>query len=419
MSKQLIIVLILIAVLIAGGTFWLLTPKSSTPKEVATTPSGTTGFPSGGDSTRVKDDTTTTKPEGSDTKTGNGFLSEQNKKKEIFQELVKDSVAGVIAIERKRENGSNSTFVRYVERATGHVKELIPGQSDATRIANTTVPKSAQAIFGMGGNALVLRVLTDPFNEISTILASIVTATSTNGGTGKLDGVTLPEKVSSLAISPDGKRVFTLVPDGEGSRGIVQDISGKNRREIMRSPLAEWEARWGSTGTITLTTRAGNNTTGYVYSLDVENGKLSRVFAGTAGLTTLVSSISTAILASEGGKAGLSTYVYDTKSSEKKAFPLITLSEKCVWSKKTATVLYCAVPESNVPFTSLPDAWYKGDLSFSDSFWEIDTATMKTTSLGSPEVSVDAINLSLSPSENLLLFTNKSNGHLWSLGLSE
>lgn len=418
MSKQLIIVLVLIAILVAGGTFWLLSPKSApAPVTTGASSSGSSGFPSSGDKVSPKDDISGSRPAGTDTKTGNGFLAPSTPT-QTFQELVKESVAGAVALERKRNDGTKTTFVRYVERATGHVREIVPGQNDAARISNTTVPKVAEAIFAPGGEALVLRILSNPFNEISTVLAQIVSATSTDGTTGKLDGVTLPEKVSAVALAPDGKHVFTLVPDTDGSRGIVQDMSGKGRHEILRSPLSEWLPDWTSANTITLTSRPSVGVPGFLYALPAEGGTLSRVLAGEGALLTNTSRDGTQSLVTEATKKGLVDYLYTPKSAQKTNFPIITLPEKCVWSHLVPTTLYCAVPDNSVAFTDLPDAWYRGDLSFVDSFWKVDTKTMKTTFLGTPPSSVDAITPTLSLSENMLLFMNKGNGHLWALKLT-
>ncbi len=407
-----------IALLVAGGTFWLLSPKKSPSLTAPTTPAPALGFPSGANKARPKDDSGGREPAGPDHKTGNGFLAPAQIAG-TFQEIAKEAVAGAVAVERKKADGSKVVFVRYIERATGHVKEVLPGQSDASRIANTTIPKVAEAFFSPTGDATILRVLTDPFNEVATVLARIVAATSTDEAAGKLDGVTLPEKVSSLALSPDGKRAFTIVLDANGAGGILQDVTGKNRKEIWRSPLSEWTARWGNANSIFLTTKASVNVPGYLYNLNAQSGTFTRVLSGNAGLTTLPSSDGGHIFVTEASKRGLMSYLFMPSTEQKTAFPLTTLPEKCAWSLRVPTELYCAVPDTNVPFNALPDAWYRGDLSFSDSFWRVDTKTMETKLLGTPNQSVDAINLGLSPSEDLLLFTDKSDGHLWALRISE
>jgi hypothetical protein len=50
-------------------------------------------------------------------------------------------------------------FVRYMERATGHIFEINTNSPAAAEISNATLPKVYEAIFAPGGNSLVARFL--------------------------------------------------------------------------------------------------------------------------------------------------------------------------------------------------------------------------------------------------------------------
>jgi hypothetical protein len=113
--------------------------------------------------------------------------------------------------------------------------------------------------------------------------------------------------------------------------------------------------------------------------------------------------------------------LYNVKTGGATAITPATFPEKCVWSKKDATIVYCAVPENSLDGTSLT-AWYMGQISWSDDIWKYD---LKQNTAGIVEhladdagEQIDVIKPILSTSEQYLIFTNKIDGTLWSLDLS-
>jgi hypothetical protein len=78
----------------------------------------------------------------------------------------------------------------------------------------------------------------------------------------------------------------------------------------------------------------------------------------------------------------------------------------------------CGVPEKlSTPVEGLPDDWYQGRTSFSDSLTIVSVAEGASTftfnigqELGQP---IDMENLLLDTNDTLLAFTNKKDGALW------
>ena len=97
---------------------------------------------------------------------------------------------------------------------------------------------------------------------------------------------------------------------------------------------------------------------------------------------------------------------------------LSTLPEKCVWSKRERASAFCAVPEE-LPTGGYPDSWYSGFVSFADDLWKINvetgSANFITTLQDTSENPFDAISLSLSEDEKILLFTDKNTLTPWAL----
>jgi len=416
MSKQLIIILFVIVLVVAGGTYWFLSsPTATTPVTIPTgTNTGSNTFPIGGDRSvtpRTGDNTTGT-PNGNDIRTGNGFLA-NNKTNSKFQELSSEPVAGSIAIERGK-----SIIVRFIEKATGRVKEIIPGQSEASRIANTTVPKVAIALFDPSGSKIALNTLKDPFNEIVTVLASIEYSTSTTDTVGTLKGVSIPERVGMMAISPDGKELFTLLRETTGgTRGVLQGMDGKNRRELFKSPLSEWLVSWPTKDTVLFSTKPSAGVLGYLYTVSPTTGAMNRLIGNVMGMTAKMSPDGEYLLVTTADKRDTRSYVYKISNQETNALPLKTISDKCAWARTGDLSLYCAVPSNSVNYSNMPDSWYQGETTFTDSFWRINAKTLATTHLGDPEQMTDADNLALDKNDKILTFTNKNTGRLWGLKL--
>ena len=118
----------------------------------------------------------------------------------------------------------------------------------------------------------------------------------------------------------------------------------------------------------------------------------------------------------------ISTTIQDLKKGTSAPVGISTLADKCTWSTKEKSVVYCAVPQS-IPAGLYPDDWYKGKVSFNDGLWRIDTATGATDSVMTPEleagVSMDIVNLSFDQAENALVFINKKDLTPWVFNLAE
>ncbi|MDO8565527.1 MAG: hypothetical protein Q7R67_02830, partial [bacterium] len=98
----------------------------------------------------------------------------------------------------------------------------------------------------------------------------------------------------------------------------------------------------------------------------------------------------------------------------------VTLAEKCVWSVKSASLVYCGAPINSIG-AGEPDNWYQGRTSYSDRLWVFDTDAEIAQVLVEPKSSygldLDVVEPKLSPAEDYLIFMNKSDSSLWVLKL--
>jgi hypothetical protein len=404
-KKNTIVLIVITAILVlALGIFLLFftSPKTQTPIDnqssnspfgnytgsSSTTPSSNTGLTTGGDAS---------------TQYINNPASP----------LIKIStvpIAGAEAFGRKVTSTTTTSIVRYIERATGHATEYDRSTYLISTVSNKTIPSVYKAWWS-GDNVIAQFFLEQNKNIVKTFTGNLP---STISSTTQLTGSFLTDDIYTLAISPEGKRVFVL-PQGDNAIGSISNLDGTKKTPILNFPFNEWAAQWPSENTITLTTKPSFNTSGYMYFLSTA-GVMTKAIGNIAGLTTLTSPDLGYTIYSTSNNSGISTGIYNFKKNVVFAFNNGTLPEKCVWSKQNKTTAYCAVP-TIIPIGNYPDDWYQGNISFVDNIYKVDlllSAVQLIYKLPTNQ-SIDAINLFLDAKEENLYFTNKNDYYLWGL----
>ncbi len=315
--------------------------------------------------------------------------------------------------------------LRYVEQTTGHVYSLGDGETAASKLSNTTIPKIQEVYWSSRGDSLALRVFRDSLNTIENLLGVLSRATSTTGTAeiGELKTSALPSSIVTLAVSPDKKSLFYLNRVGDGVVGIVSDFENKKQSQVFDSLLTEWSVSWPAPNAVALTPKPSQNVAGTLYLVDTARKTRERVLEGTRGLTALVNPLKSFALYSQSTSGGFLTSLFDIKNKTSNIVPDTTFPEKCTWSTLHPTLLYCGVP-AFIPNGNYPDDWYTGITSFQDRIIVIDTESAEThivLDTNEPGIldGADAINLMLDQDETNLYFTNKKDGTLWKLNLDE
>ena len=352
--------------------------------------------------------------------------------KPMFLQLAKGPIAGATNITR-----DGKSYVRYMLRENGFVYEVDPETAISRQLTNTTIPRVYEASFGSEGNAVVLRYLTrDPLTRldvIKTYFANLDLPTSTASSTdtvGALRGDYLPDNISALSISPDGKNLFYLLPIPEGTSGtIISLTNAQPPKEDFRNSFSEWLPQLLNDGTILLTTKASAKVPGYAYLYNPKNHTLSRVVREKKGLTTQGNSIGTLVAYSE-NIADNSTFSLYSKDgfhgdegivTHESPIPLTTLPEKCAWGT-IHHALYCG-SFTGGGSSNIPDGWYQGITTFNDTFWMINIDTTEVTFIADPMKSLqrnfDVMMPFIDNKEAFLFFVDKNDSSLWSMRIPQ
>ena len=312
-----------------------------------------------------------------------------------------------------------SLALRYVARATGNIYETFADTIQEGQFSTTVIPQVYDAYFGNNGSSVVMRYLQTYSDTIETFMGTLPKESlgADTIANNQITGSLLPNDIKSISLSPDNSSMFYLFDSGDNMIGTTLNFTTNKKVQIFDSPFTEWASVWGNSKTITLTTKPAYGVPGYAYQMDQNGKNFNQVLGGVNGLTTLASPDGKLILY---GDDGLNLNIYNTSTNTSTLIGVKTLPEKCVWSSDSATI-YCAVPK-NIPMNQYPDAWYQGEVSFDDQFWQIDVATGNTTMLVDPITipggqEIDGIKLAVDSGENYLFFVNKKDSYLWEFSL--
>lgn len=352
----------------------------------------------------------------------------------LFRQLANIPVAGATAVTH-----DGKTFVRYVSRENGNIFEVDPLSGVTTQLTNTTIPRIYEAVWGNGGNSVVLRYLVhDPLSRqdtIKTYLANLIlpitqaSTTSSQPQIGSLKGDFLPDNISAISVSADGAHLFYLLPIQEGVSGSIVSITTLGTREVLRSSFSEWLPELLNSGMVVLTTKPSANIPGFSYLYNPLNKTFSRLIREKKALTTNAEGGGNRLVYGENVSGNTVLDLYDTKgflnddgeTIHTEPLQLSTLPEKCVWAKNHIR-LFCAA-FSTPAKAEIPDDWYQGTLSFSDTFWTINTDTSEIMFLVDPSKeksamrNFDVFTPFTGGDEKHFFFIDKNDATLWSMHL--
>lgn len=304
--------------------------------------------------------------------------------------------------------------IRFVERETGRISDLSLTSGLVRRISNTTIPRVHEAFWGQNASFVALRYLAEDNETIETFVAPL--PTSWEPESADLEGVFFPQNIRSLAINPSGDEVFYLIQTLDQAIGRLTTPSHSEQRAVFVSPLREWLASWDG-DRIMLTNKPSASAVGVAQWLG-DNGSTARVVSG-AGLTTRANPSGSRVLYAVSNAGSLRTSVLTTSTQTLFELPLQTLPEKCAWLSDEELV--CAVP--NAITSGLPDLWYQGKTSFTDTLWRINVTTQQVDFLYAPEdtgagETMDIINIAVSSDGTVASFINKKDLRGWVADLS-
>lgn len=295
--------------------------------------------------------------------------------------------------------------VRFVERQSGNLYAYRAHARTLTRIGNQTIPGVREASWLKDGSLAYLRYLSEDLGTHVETYALPVEG----------DGFFLEQDLAAVAATGTAS-LLTLRSDTNGSIGTLANADGSSPKTAFTTTLSSVTASFFGRGYLVYT-KPSAALEGYAFSVS-SAGVWSRAIGPFPGLAAIGNPTGTYLLYSYATDSGVATALMDMATHTPAPLPIATMAEKCVFSPG-GTSAYCAVPTALV--RGLPDAWYRGGVSFSDRLWQIDVAERTATLLIDPasagNAAIDAVSLTPDPTGDILLFINKRDGSLWSYDL--
>jgi hypothetical protein len=154
-------------------------------------------------------------------------------------------------------------------------------------------------------------------------------------------------------------------------------------------------------------------------TINTDNSR--QIFTGKNGADFLFSPNGKNVLVSSVSNNGASPTIGIMSSDGKNYNDLQvpTITKKSVWARDGKTVYY-AQPNNVPKNVTWPNDYNEKKFTTQDTFYKIDTTTGKkerVIELDEITEKIDAVDLFLSPSEDILFFTNRTNNLLYKLSL--
>lgn len=303
-----------------------------------------------------------------------------------------------------------SNKIKYYKTATGHLFENSFEGNAEQRISNITVPAILKAQWSPSKEYAVLSSYDN--NALKYIYTRYKSTTTIESGF-------LPRNILSITMSGGGENIAYTIPASGSFSLLTARPNNTGARAILTTPIQDFDISWPAKNTISAFTRGSAFAESTLYTINVQTGALTKILGGVEGVSILWSPDGLQLLYShtryDGRELALSVLTLATQTV--RHIPIRTLPEKCAWSHTEKNVIFCGVP-SNLPASGLPDSWWQGSVSFTDTIQRIDTKTGAVTELLGL-YAIDALDMFTADDDSFLFFRNKKDGLLWALRLRE
>jgi len=409
--KTTYIILIILVVLLAVVGWYFFFVRSTPPSTLDTTSDNSDLFPFGSNTSNGSGQTGTVQPNNGQSSTTIDLSGSSLAPQPRLRKVSDDQVSGAVLFDR-----GGFSLIHYMDRATGHIFESNADNLAKIKISNITMPKIYETLWSKDGLELIARYLKDDDVTIQSFYGVLPATTTSNSS---VEGYFLPSNIRELSLYD--KKIIYLDP---AQNGVLASSGIDGGKKVFSTNLysQDWLLALTNTKSALVGAKPSGLISGDLYVLDISTGIKTKIMTDILGLTGTISPDGNMVFASAEQGGGIASAIYSISDKKVSTLSLKTLSDKCAWSNKDKTIIYCAVPVS-IPNGIYPDDWYQGTVSFSDRLWKINTTNQETDLVLDPSVEtgsdMDIIKIYVGPSDSKIIFINKKDSSLWVLDIQE
>lgn len=320
--------------------------------------------------------------------------------------------------ESRKEIKATTTIIRFQERATGHIYDVLESIKAPQKVSNETIQKVYNTIFSSNKNLFVFQTPTFDSEQIRSVFAKINFSTTTGVTLEKSD---ISSSISDFVYNKDSNKLIYSVKQNGVSNIFTSNIDRTDEKLIATLPFNDFLLDPVNASEILVTTKASYSAIGYSYLLNTTSGSITKILGGIPGLLVKVSPDKKYYLYSQSDQTKPSIRSYNATNGAVNLITIDTIPEKCVFSQKNNVEIYCFGSVS-YKAAKYPDDWYMGKIFNSDSLYKINLADNFIEiiyNFESEDLSFDGINPQIIGKDNFILFENKYDLTLWSIDLSK
>lgn len=298
---------------------------------------------------------------------------------------------------------STTTLLLSVGRGSGVVRLYDP-KTEATSIVGTiSIPNIIASEFT--ANSLYVVVQSQDVDTLKTIVLKSDPRTPTEERF--FNPVFSSSDVTSFFI--EGNTIYLIEKIKSGSE-LYEYVPSTNKRTLLYRGVFSDLYGFAREGTVFLGTKAAAGMQGFIFKLDKTKGLLTKVDSGTA-ILGIPNQSGDFVLTTEFFSTSAQTRLYNTTTKESPLLSIRTMKDKCTPDFSTRTFMFCG-GSSSVP-ANMPDSWYMGKTSMSDTLYLLDSTRISFSVLTTTNEDVDVIYPKSSSYSGILTFVNKKDSHPW------
>lgn len=236
--------------------------------------------------------------------------------------------------------------------------------------------------------------------------------------------VALKAGITRVTWSHLGDRIFYQFTDSNSQeRSLnIANPDGSNWRELAKLGTRDsYLSAIPQSSLVSFWSRPNASAESLLERVSAEGQERKELLRGRYGADYLWSPNGEWILVSSSDQKGVGPValgLMNKNGGEFRSLNIPTLISKTVWSKDSQFVYY-ALP-GKLEGATLPNDYFEKNLLSEDTFWKMDTSTGKSTRLLElKEIgqAFDSIELSLSPQEDMLFFTDRRTNRVYRIDL--